>query len=305
MDKKEEKLLKKILPNKYESADAYNIRLNGSGVLRKINEYINIESREDGQGINVYVKDNTSNGVVDIPVLVSKSGMTDIVYNDFFIGKNSNVTIIAGCGISNHGHKDSAHNGIHRFFVEENSNVKYYEVHYGEGSTNAKRILNPTTEVTLGDNSTMVMETAQIKGVDDANRITKAVLNGNSKLTINEKIYTSNNQNAKTMFEVLLKGNKSSAHVVSRSVAEDESKQTFESNMIGEADCYGHVECDAIIKDNARVKSIPEIDAACVEATLVHEATIGKIAGDQFIKLMSLGLSAREAEKAIIDGFLK
>lgn len=305
MDKEEEKLLKKILPNKYESADAYNIRLNGSGILRKVNEYINIESREDGQGINVYVKDNTSNGVVDIPVLVSKSGMTDIVYNDFFIGKNSNVSIIAGCGISNHGHKDSAHNGIHRFFIEENSNVKYYEVHYGEGSGEAKRILNPTTEVILGNNSTMVMETAQIKGVDDANRITKAVLNENSKLTINEKIYTSNNQNAKTMFEVLLKGNKSSAHVVSRSVAEDESNQTFESNMIGEADCYGHVECDAIIKDNARVKSIPEIDAACVDATLVHEATIGKIAGDQFIKLMSLGLSAREAEKAIIDGFLK
>ena len=273
MDKEEEKLLKKILPNRYESADAYNIRLNGSGVLRKVNEYINIESREDGQGINVYVKDNTSNGVVDIPVLVSKSGMTDIVYNDFFIGKNSNV--------------------------------KYYEVHYGEGSGEAKRILNPTTEVILGDNSTMVMETAQIKGVDDANRVTKAVLNENSKLTINEKIYTSNNQNANTMFEVLLKGNKSSAHVVSRSVAEDESNQTFESNMIGEADCYGHVECDAIIKDNARVKSIPEIDAACVDATLVHEATIGKIAGDQFIKLMSLGLSAREAEKAIIDGFLK
>ncbi len=305
MDKEEEKLLKKILPNKYESADAYNIRLNGSGILRKVNEYINIESREDGQGINVYVKDNTSNGVVDIPVLVSKSGMTDIVYNDFFIGKNSNVTIVAGCGISNHGHKDSAHNGIHRFFIEENSNVKYYEVHYGDGNGEAKRILNPTTEVILGDNSTMVMETAQIKGVDDANRVTKAILNGNSKLTINEKIYTSNNQNAKTMFEVLLKGNKSSAHVVSRSVAEDESKQTFESNMIGEADCYGHVECDAIIKDNARVKSIPKIDAACVDATLVHEATIGKIAGEQFIKLMSLGLSAREAEKAIIDGFLK
>ena len=177
MDKEEEKLLKKILPNRYESADSYNIRLNGSGVLRKVNEYINIESREDGQGINVYVKDNTSNGVVDIPVLVSKSGMTDIVYNDFFIGKNSNVTIIAGCGISNHGHEDSAHNGIHRFFIEENSNVKYYEVHYGEGSGEAKRILNPTTEVILGDNSTMVMETAQIKGVDDANRVTKAVLN--------------------------------------------------------------------------------------------------------------------------------
>ncbi len=305
MDKDEEKLLKKILPNKYSSVDAYNIRLNGSGILRKVNEYINIESREDGQGINVYVKDNTSNGVVDIPVLVSKSGITDIVYNDFFIGKNSSVTIIAGCGISNHGHKDSAHNGIHRFFIDENSNVKYYEVHYGEGNTDAKRILNPTTEITLGNNSTMTMETSQIKGVDDANRVTKAVLNDNSKLSINEKIYTSNNQNAKTMFEVLLKGNKSSAHVVSRSVAEDESSQTFKSNMIGENDCYGHVECDAIIKDNAHVKSIPEIDAVAVDATLVHEATIGKIAGDQFIKLMSLGLSAKEAEKAIIDGFLK
>lgn len=305
MNKDEEKLLKKILPNNYNSVDAYNIRLNGSGVLRKVNEYINIESREDGQGINVYVKDNTLNGVVDIPVLVSKSGITDIVYNDFFIGKNSNVTIVAGCGISNHGHKDSAHNGIHRFFIDDDSNVKYYEVHYGEGNNEAKRILNPTTEVTLGNNSTMVMETSQIKGVDDANRVTKAILNNNSKLTINEKIYTSNNQNAKTKFEVLLKGNKSSAHVISRSVAEDESKQTFESIMIGENNCYGHVECDAIIKDNAQVKSIPEIDAACVDATLVHEATIGKIAGDQFIKLMSLGLDAKEAEKAIIDGFLK
>lgn len=305
MNKDEEKLLNKILPNTYDSADAYNIRLNGSGVLRKVNEYINIESREDGQGINVYVKDNTLNAIVDIPVLVSKSGITDIVYNDFFIGKNANVSIIAGCGISNHGHEDSAHNGIHRFFIEDNSNVKYYEVHYGEGNNNAKRILNPTTEITLGNNSTMVMETVQIKGVDDANRTTKAILNDNSKLTINEKIYTSNTQNAKTKFEVLLKGNKSSAHVISRSIAEEESNQTFESIMTGENDCYGHVECDAIIKDNAHVISIPEIDAKCVDATLVHEATIGKIAGDQFIKLMSLGLNAKQAEKAIIDGFLK
>lgn len=305
MNEEDNKLLNNILPKDVSFGTVYNIRKNGKCVDRKVNEYINITSKEDGSGINIYVKEDIPLGIVDIPVLLTESGMTDIVYNDFFIGKNAHVTIVAGCGIHNPGHADSVHNGIHRFFLEEGANVRYIEKHYGEGSGDGKRILNPVTEVYMKKNAYMVMDTQQLKGVSDTLRVTKAKLSDNATLIINEKILTTNNQKAKTKFIVSLDGKNSSTHVTSRSVAEDESYQEFNSNVIGNNACYGHVECDAIIKDKGCVRAIPKIYAKHIDARLIHEATIGKIAGEQFIKLMSLGLSAKEAEKVIIEGFLK
>lgn len=305
MNEEDNKLLNNILPKDVSFGTVYNIRKNGKCVDRKVNEYINITSKEDGSGINIYVKEDIPLGIVDIPVLLTESGMTDVVYNDFFIGKNAHVTIVAGCGIHNPGHADSVHNGIHRFFLEEGANVRYIEKHYGEGSGDGKRILNPVTEVYMKKDAYMVMDTQQLKGVSDTLRVTKAKLSDNATLIINEKILTTNNQKAKTKFMVSLDGKNSSTHVTSRSVAEDESYQEFNSNVIGNNACYGHVECDAIIKDKGCVRAIPKIYAKHIDARLIHEATIGKIAGEQFIKLMSLGLSAKEAEKVIIEGFLK
>lgn len=305
MNEEDNKLLNNILPKDVSFGTVYNIRKNGKCVDRKVNEYINITSKEDGSGINIYVKEDIPLGIVDIPVLLTESGMTDVVYNDFFIGKNAHVTIVAGCGIHNPGHADSVHNGIHRFFLEEGANVRYIEKHYGEGSGDGKRILNPITEVYMKKDAYMVMDTQQLKGVSDTLRVTKAKLSDNATLIINEKILTTNNQKAKTKFMVSLDGKNSSTHVTSRSVAEDESYQEFNSNVIGNNACYGHVECDAIIKDKGCVRAIPKIYAKHIDARLIHEATIGKIAGEQFIKLMSLGLSAKDAEKVIIEGFLK
>ena len=305
MNEEDNKLLNNILPKDVSFGTVYNIRKNGKCVDRNVNEYINITSKEDGSGINIYVKEDIPLGIVDIPVLLTESGMTDVVYNDFFIGKNAHVTIVAGCGIHNPGHADSVHNGIHRFFLEEGANVRYIEKHYGEGSGDGKRILNPITEVYMKKDAYMVMDTQQLKGVSDTLRVTKAKLSDNATLIINEKILTTNNQKAKTKFIVSLDGKNSSTHVTSRSVAEDESYQEFNSNVIGNNACYGHVECDAIIKDKGCVRAIPKIYAKHIDARLIHEATIGKIAGEQFIKLMSLGLSAKDAEKVIIEGFLK
>ena len=305
MNEEDNKLLNNILPKDVSFGTVYNIRKNGKCVDRKVNEYINITSKEDGSGINIYVKEDIPLGIVDIPVLLTESGMTDVVYNDFFIGKNAHVTIVAGCGIHNPGHADSVHNGIHRFFLEEGANVRYIEKHYGEGRGDGKRILNPITEVYMKKDAYMVMDTQQLKGVSDTLRVTKAKLSDNATLIINEKILTTNNQKAKTKFMVSLDGKNSSTHVTSRSVAEDESYQEFNSNVIGNNACYGHVECDAIIKDKGCVRAIPKIYAKHIDARLIHEATIGKIAGEQFIKLMSLGLSAKDAEKVIIEGFLK
>ena len=256
MNKTELELLSTIGAGDYLNATAYNIRKDGKGIERKINEYVNIESKEEGKGINIYVKENTPFAIVDIPVLITESGLTDVVYNDFFIGKNANVTIVAGCVINNPHHKDSRHDGIHRFFIEDNASVKYIEKHYGEGVGSGKRILNPTTEVTLHDNAFMTMETSQIKGVDDTNRVTKATLSTGSTLIINEKIFTSNNQKATTSFDIEFNGDNSSSHVTSRSVAEMDSYQEFKSNMTGNSLCYGHVEFDAIIKDNGKYISL-------------------------------------------------
>ena len=288
-----------------EFEGAYNIRKNGQGVERKITENVDIVTKKDVSGIDIYVKPNTKFEFVHIPVIITESGINDVVYNDFYIGENSKVTIVAGCGIHNDHHKDSQHDGIHRFFLEKGAKVKYIEKHYGEGNGTGKRILNPVTEVYLKDGSTLEMESVQIKGVDSTIRTTKGVLEGNSSFVVTEKIMTHGTQFAKTEFEVELNGENSSTKVTSRSVATEESKQEFCSKVIGNTKCFGHVECDAIIKDTAKVVAIPEIVANDVEANLIHEAAIGKIAGEQLIKLMTLGLTEKEAEEAIINGFLK
>ena len=305
MDNIELELLKQIADINETPNGAYNIRKNGQGVERKVTENVNIVTKEDKQGIDVFVKENTKYEFIHIPVIITESGLNDVVYNDFYIGKNADVVIIAGCGIHNDHHKDSRHDGIHRFFLEEGAKVKYIEKHYGEGKGTGKKVLNPVTEVTLKKGSYLEMESVQIKGVDSTIRVTKGVLEEDSNLVVSEKIMTHGNQFAKTEFEVELNGENASTHVTSRSVATDKSVQEFKSNVIGNTKCFGHVECDAIIKDKAKVIAIPEIIANNVEANLVHEAAIGKIAGEQLIKLMTLGLSEKEAEEQIIKGFLR
>lgn len=306
MDKIDEQLLKEVSNELGQIRNgAYNIRKNGDGIERKITENINIVAKEDKAGIDIIVKENTKFEFVHIPVIITQSGLKEVVYNDFYIGKNANVVIIAGCGIHNDHHQDSEHNGIHRFFLEEGAKVKYIEKHYGEGKGKGKRILNPITEVELKDGATMEMESIQIKGVNSTIRQTKAKLSSNTSLVISEKIMTHEEQYAKTEFYVELNGENSSTHVTSRSVATENSKQEFISKVIGNDKCYAHVECDAIIKDNGKVIAIPEINANNVDANLIHEATIGKIAGEQLVKLMTLGLTEKEAEDQIINGFLR
>lgn len=306
MDKIERNLLKEIAGLEGESFEgAYNIRENGKGIKRKVTDNTNIVTKEDLSGIDIYIKENTKFELVHIPVIITESGLTDVVYNDFYIGKNANVTIIAGCGIHNDHHSDSRHDGIHRFFLEEGAKVKYIEKHYGEGEGTGKRILNPVTEVHLKQGATLEMESTQIKGVDSTIRTTKAELEENTNFIVTEKIMTHGLQKASTIFEVELKGKNASTKVTSRSVATENSVQQFTSKVIGNAKCFGHVECDAIIKDRARVIAVPEIMANHVDANLIHEAAIGRIAGEQLRKLMTLGLTEQEAEEAIINGFLK
>ena len=305
MDNIDKELLKTIADMEDTPKGAYNIRKNGKGIERKVTENINIVTKTDVSGIDILVKENTKNEFVHIPVILTESGLTDVVYNDFYIGKNANVVIIAGCGIHNECDTNSQHDGIHRFFLEEGARVRYIEKHYGEGNGTGKRILNPVTEVNLKRGSSLEMETIQIRGVDSTVRVTKGILEDDTNFVVTEKILTHGNQDAKTVFEVRLNGENSSTRVTSRSVATDNSVQTFESNIYGNSKCYGHVECDAIIKDNARVIAIPKISANSVDANLIHEAAIGKIAGEQLIKLMTLGLDEKQAEEQIINGFLK
>ena len=305
MEQVDKSLLKEISDIDGEIKGAYNIRKNGKGIERKVTDNVNIVTKEDKPGIDIFVKENTKFEFVHIPVIITESGLNDVVYNDFYIGKNANVVIIAGCGIHNDHHKNSQHDGIHRFFLEEGANVKYIEKHYGEGSGGGKRILNPVTEVHLKKGANMEMETVQIKGVDSTVRRTTGVLEDDTNLLISEKIMTHGTQTAKTIFTVELNGENSSTKVTSRSVATEKSVQQFESHVTGNTKCFGHVECDAIIKDEAKVIAIPSIIANNVEANLVHEATIGKIAGEQLIKLMTLGLDEKQAEQEIINGFLK
>lgn len=305
LEEVDKELLGEISDYDGEFKGAYNIRKNGKGIQRKVTDNINIVTKTDKPGIDIIVKPNTKFEFVHIPVILTESGLKDVVYNDFFIGKDANVIIVAGCGIHNDHHKNSQHDGIHRFFLEEGAKVKYIEKHYGEGSGDGKRILNPVTEVYLKSGSSMEMESVQIKGVDSAIRETKGVLEDNTNFVVTEKIMTAGMQKAETCFDVQLNGENASTHVTSRSVATEDSYQHFTSKIYGNSKCFAHSECDAIIKDNAKVKATPEITANNVEANLIHEAAIGKIAGEQLTKLMTLGLSEKEAEEQIINGFLR
>ena len=283
---------------------AYNFRVNSQLAGRNTTDNINIVTKEGMPGIDIYIKPGTKNESVHIPVVVSDSGIKETVYNDFFIGDDCDVVIVAGCGINNCGTHDSQHDGIHRFYVGKNSKVKYVEKHYGAGDGNGKRILNPQTEVYMENDSTMEMEMEQIKGVDSTDRMTIAELKENAKLIVKERLMTHGNQTAVSGYKVSLNGNGSNADVVSRSVARDDSSQTFNACIAGNAECSGHTECDSIIMDNGKILAIPSLEANNVDAMLVHEAAIGKIAGDQLIKLMTLGLTEAEAEEQIIKGFL-
>lgn len=289
---------------------AYNIRANGALMSRNTTENVDIVTKKDKSGIDIFIKSNTKGEKIHIPVIISETGLKELVYNDFHVGENCDVTIVAGCGIHNCGSEDSSHDGIHSFFVGKNSKLTYVESHYGEGGKedvpeNGQNIMNPTTVINLSEGSTMEMETTQIKGVDSTNRVTVARLEANSTLIIHEKLMTHGSQSARTEFTVDLDGENSSTNVVSRSVAKDTSHQIFISKINGNNKCAGHTECDAIIMDNASVAAIPEITANNTEASLIHEAAIGKIAGEQLIKLMTLGLSEQEAEEQIVNGFLK
>jgi Fe-S cluster assembly scaffold protein SufB len=286
-------------------AGAFNIRRNGKLLARNKDSEIDIESKKDKDGIDIIIKAGTKNRRVDIPVLLSQDGFKDKVFNDFFVGDNSDVVIVAGCGIHNCGGQLSSHKGIHTFHIGENCHVKYVEKHLGIGDEKSQKILDPQTEVEVGKNSTFEMETTQIGGVTSAERKTKAVVGENASLVITEKIFTQQNEVATTEFFVVLKGENSKTEVLSRSVAKDESKQSFVSNVRGENKCFGHVECDGLLSNKAQISSSPTILALNPDATLIHEAAIGRISQEQENKLMTLGLTKEEAEKTIINGFLK
>lgn len=285
---------------------AYNIRVNGEKAGRNTTANIDIVTKTDGKsGIDIRIKPGTKNESVHIPVVLSESGIKETVYNDFYIGEDSDVVIVAGCGIHNCGNQDSQHDGVHRFFVGKNARIRYVEKHYGEGDGSGKRILNPVTEVYQEAGSYVDMEMVQIKGVDNTHRITRAELAENATMIVHERLMTHGEQVATSVYEVALNGEGSSTDVISRSVAKDSSEQVFEAAIVGNSVCSGHAECDAIIMDKAHVVAVPKLDARNVDAALIHEAAIGKIAGDQLIKLMSLGLTEAEAEEQIIGGFLK
>ncbi len=285
---------------------AYNIRVNGEKAGRNTTANIDIATKTDGKsGIDIRIKPGTRNESVHIPVVLSESGIKETVYNDFYIGEDSDVVIVAGCGIHNCGNQDSQHDGVHRFFVGKNARIRYVEKHYGEGDGSGKRILNPVTEVYQEAGSYVDMEMVQIKGVDSTNRITRAELAEGATMIVHERLMTHGEQVATSVYEVALNGEGSSTDVISRSVAKDSSEQVFEAAIVGNSVCSGHAECDAIIMDKAHVVAVPKLDARNVDAALIHEAAIGKIAGDQLIKLMSLGLTEAEAEEQIIGGFLR
>ena len=284
---------------------AVNIRSDGKKAFRQNTKNIQIESKTDKDGIDIHIAAGTKNENVHIPVVLTEAGRHDMVYNDFFIGEGAEVKIVAGCGIHNCGDCDSEHDGIHTFHVGKNAKVTYVEKHYGEGEGTGKRILNPQTILYLEEGAQVTLETVQIRGVDDTKRYTKAVVGEGAEFVVQEKLLTHGNQYAESEMDVFLNGKDSKTRVISRSVAQDNSVQIFYPRVEGNNPCFGHVSCDAIIMGEAKVRAIPEITCNHVDAGLIHEAAIGKIAGDQILKLMTLGLTAEEAEEKILEGFLR
>lgn len=305
MDNVQKELLKQIAGLHEIPVGAYNIRTNGKTEARNSTEHIEIVPKEGSDGIMIKIKAGTKNESIHIPVVLSEAGLKETVYNDFYIGDDCDVTIVAGCGIHCGTDDSSEHDGIHSFFIGKNSKVKYVEKHYGSGDGKGQRIMNPETIVEVGENSYMEMDTAQIKGVDSTIRKTTVKLDKNASIKVMERLMTHGEQRAESHFVVDLNGENSGANIISRSVAKDNSYQLFQSVLNGNEMCSGHTECDAIIVGNAKISSIPEITANNSDAALIHEAAIGKIAGEQIIKLMTLGLTEEEAEEQIISGFLK
>ena len=305
MDKIQRDLLEQVAGIHEVPEGAYSLRINGKLHGKNSSENIEIVKKEDKAGIDIYIKPGTKNESLHIPVILSQTGLRELVYNDFHIGEDCDVTIVAGCGIHNGGSEDSEHSGVHSFYLSKNAKCKYIEKHYGEGDGNGKNVMNPTTYVELQEGSRLEMETAQIKGVDSTRRVTTGKVMKNATLVVHEKIMTHGEQFAETEFDVELCGDGAGTHVISRSVAKGKSSQKFISRIKGNAKCTGHTECDAIIMDEATVSAIPEILAQHPEASLIHEAAIGKIAGEQLIKLMTLGLTEKEAEEEIVNGFLR
>ena len=305
LDEIQKRLLMEVADLHTVPEGAYNIRSNSEAAGRRSTANIEITSKTDVSGIDIRIKPGTKNESVHIPVVLTQTGLKEVVYNDFYIGEDSDVVIVAGCGIDNCGNQDAEHDGIHRFYVGKNAHVKYVEKHYGSGTGTGQRILNPGTEVYQEEGSVVEMEMVQIKGVDDTVRTTTAKLSAGAKLIVRERLMTHGAQRAISTYSVELNGKDSSADVVSRSVARDDSYQKFDAKIIGNAPCHGHTECDSIIMDNGRILAVPGLEANDIDAALVHEAAIGKIAGDQIIKLMTLGLNEAEAEEQIINGFLR
>lgn len=286
-------------------AGAYNIRKNGAGLSRRSSANIEIVTKTDKPGIDIIIAPFTKNESVHIPVIITETGIDDMVYNDFYVGEGAEVLIVAGCGIHNDGTEKTQHDGIHTFHVGKNAKIKYVEKHYGEGDGKGERILNPVTVVEQDENSVCEMEMVQIKGVDSTFRDTKAHLGAGARLIVTERLLTHGSQQARSDIEVNLNGADASAQIVSRSVAKDSSRQTFGYNAVGNADCRAHVQCDSIIMDDAHVSSVPAITANSADAKIIHEAAIGRINNDQLIKLMTFAMSEEEAEEVIIQGFLK
>lgn len=305
LDSIQKQLLEQVADLHDIPSGAYNIRANGQSFARNTTANIDIVTKTDKPGIDIYVKAGTKKESVHIPVLLSEAGIRETVYNDFHIGDNADVVIVAGCGIHNDGSDNSEHSGIHTFYVGKNAKLKYVEKHYGAGDGNGQRLMNPTTVINIDDGGYVEMDTVQIKGVDSTYRTTNAVLKDKATLVIREKIMTHGQQSATTDFSVDLDGVDSAAHVISRSVAKDNSHQLFISNINGNNRSSGHTECDAIVMNDATVSAVPKVNANHVDASLIHEAAIGKIAGEQLTKLMTLGLSEKEAEEQIVNGFLK
>ena len=297
-------LLEKIADMLGKPVGSFNIRKDCGCDGRQSTENIQITDKTDKPGIDIRIKDGTKGETCHIPVIITQSGIEEMVYNDFFIGEDCDVEIIAGCGIHNCGTQDSRHDGIHTFYVGKNSRMKYTEKHYGSGDGKGGRRMNPQTVVYLEEGATIQMDTTQIRGIDSTERDTKIVCGKGAEAIVTERLLTHGEQVAVSNMEFVLDGEDSKGRVISRSVAQDESSQVFYPSMVGNAACFGHVQCDSIIMGNAKIKSIPAITANCTEAQLIHEAAIGKIAGDQLLKLQTLGLTEEEAEDCILKGFL-
>lgn len=304
LDQITEKILKQIDESGFKQEGAFNLRHNGTALCHGDSEHIKIKKKEDRSGIDVYIDENTKGEQVHIPVVVDASGITDIVYNDFFIAEGAEVTIVAGCGIHNSGCNESRHDGIHSFHVAKGANVRYEEKHYGEGAGLGAKVLNPVTNIYMEEDAVFTLDTAQIKGVDSTQRETNITMEKGAKLYVVEKLMTHDNQRAVSNMEVQMNGEGSSAQIVSRSVAKGGSKQIFHPKAIGNAGCHAHVQCDSIIMDHAEVSSIPEINARHLDAAIIHEAAIGRINDEQLVKLRTMGMTEEEAESVIIDNFL-